>query len=94
MFCYKCGNEVVIDKRPWRTSTCPKCEAYLHCCLNCRFYEKNAHNECREPEAKWVRDKEIANFCDYFEANMNLKEVPLGIRRDDALKKLDALFKK
>ena len=94
MFCYNCNYDVPIKKRPWRQDTCPECNAYLHCCLNCRFYDPDAHNECREPQAKWVRDKEVGNFCDYFEASLERKSIDKNSRRDDARKKLDDLFKK
>lgn len=93
MQCYKCHTKITIEKQPRRSDTCPNCKAYLHCCLNCRFYDPLAHNKCREPQAEWVRDKEMANFCEFFEAatEAKLKE---SSRRDEALKKLNKLFKK
>ena len=36
-------------------------------CLNCRFYEPGAHNECYIPNTEWVGDKAGGNFCDEFE---------------------------
>jgi len=41
--------------------------AYLHSCMNCRFYEEHAHNNCYIPTTDWVADKEGPNFCDEFE---------------------------
>ena len=35
-------------------------------CKNCTFYEPGAHWDCRETIPEAVRDKERANFCDYF----------------------------
>ncbi len=52
-----------------RGGTCPQCGSDLHCCLNCRFYDPAKHNQCAEPQAEWVRDKESANSCDYFWPN-------------------------
>jgi hypothetical protein len=68
MNCFKCGTPypVTVD-RIGRTAACPKCDADLHCCRNCRHYSPAAHNACAEPKAEWVREKDRSNFCDYFE---------------------------
>jgi len=65
--CHRCRKDVPVEggKVP-RESYCPHCHAALHCCPNCRFHSPHAHNQCSEPVAEWVRDKEKANFCDYF----------------------------
>lgn len=47
--------------------TCPRCDADLHTCRNCRHYDAGAHHECRENQAEWVRDKDRNNRCDYFD---------------------------
>ncbi len=93
MQCYKCQSTIELDGQPGRSETCSKCSAYLHCCLNCTFYDPNAHNQCREPQAEWVKDKEMANFCDFFEAAASSTS-PDTSRKDEALKKLNDLFKK
>jgi hypothetical protein len=41
----------------------------MKCCFNCKFYDREAHHQCREPQAEWVRYKEKANFCSYFVPN-------------------------
>jgi len=92
MQCYNCQTTIELERKPGRNDTCPKCTSYLHCCFNCRFHDPAAHNQCREPQADWVKEKEMANFCDYFEA---VREVTSGpSKKDEALKKLDDLFKK
>ncbi len=65
---------------------------HLHCGHNCRFYDPAAHNQYHEPQADWVKEKELANFCDYFEAASEVTSGPA--KKDEALKKLDDLFKK
>ncbi len=65
--CHACSAAHVFDGAVPRRSTCEKCSADLHCCLNCRFYEPGAYNDCREPTAERVVDKAAANFCDSFE---------------------------
>ncbi|MFQ5824559.1 MAG: hypothetical protein ACE5JB_10930 [bacterium] len=93
MQCYNCHTTIAIDRQPSRNQTCPKCAAYLRCCRNCRFYDPMAHNQCREPQAEWVKDKEMANFCDYFDAASEIK-MNESSKREESLKKLNELFKK
>ena len=60
-------------------------------CLNCSFYEPGAYNDCRESQAERVLDKDRANFCDHFRYR---EGTAAGAgSRDDAKKKLEALFR-
>lgn len=93
MICYNCQTEIPLEAKVTRNATCPKCLAYLHCCRNCRFYDPNAHNQCREPQAEWVKDKEAANYCDFFEPGA-VGNVSRDSRKEAAKKNLDDLFKK
>lgn len=52
-----------------RSSVCSDCGADLHCCRNCRFYDQGSHYDCHETVDEEVRDKERANFCDWFSPN-------------------------
>jgi hypothetical protein len=69
MICWKCGTEIEVlaTARILTKDCCPSCDYDLHVCLNCRFYDPGAHNDCSETQAEWVQDKEKANYCDYFE---------------------------
>ncbi len=89
--CHRCGAEVALDRVGAR-DTCERCRAYLHCCRNCEFYEVGVHNDCREPGAEVVADKEAGNFCDYFRFG-SARAAP-GARPADARAKLDSLFRK
>jgi hypothetical protein len=55
-----------IDGVVSRSASCDGCGAELRCCLNCRFHDKSAYNECAEPSAERILEKGRANFCDYF----------------------------
>ena len=92
--CYRCGKEVEIERTVGRTEPCPHCDADLHCCLNCKFYDKTAHNECREPQAEPVADKEKGNFCDYFVFKDSAGTKPQSGPAVSAREKFDQLFKK
>lgn len=94
MFCYSCGAEVKLEsRRPGRGDTCAKCAAYLHCCRNCRFYDEKAHHQCREPQAEFVPDKAVGNYCDYFEAASQRGLDKSAARAAESRKKLEELFK-
>lgn len=49
---------------------CKACNAELHVCKLCVDYHTGYAKHCREPIAEEVRDKEAANFCDYFKPKM------------------------
>lgn len=64
--CFSCGKESSFADRVGRRDECSYCGADAHVCKNCEFYDEKAYNECRETSADVVREKERANFCDYF----------------------------
>lgn len=64
--CARCKKEIAVVEKVGRGDTCKNCGAWLHSCVNCRFYNPGKHNDCNEPQAEYARDKEAANFCDYF----------------------------
>jgi hypothetical protein len=91
--CYKCGTPLseTLKVMVGRRDTCPKCMTDLRCCKMCVFYDTKAYNDCREPQADRVQDKEKANFCDYFKIGSGTNP---DKDRQDALAKAAALFKK
>ena len=94
--CWKCGETVQLSagSRVGSRDTCPRCASDLHSCRNCDFYDPSKNNQCSEPQAEWVRDKEAANYCDYYRPNPALTR---GSRAtspaEGAKKKFDSLFK-
>ena len=65
--CWKCGAALAALSLPLRRlDECPKCRAELHVCRLCVDYDTRVAKHCREPTAEEVRDKEHANFCDFF----------------------------
>ncbi len=95
--CWKCGQGIQYPtgSRVGNRDTCSRCDADLHCCRNCQHYDPGKHNQCSETQADWVRDKEAANYCDYFYPNPVLlaKGGRAGSATDDVKKKFDNLFK-
>jgi len=89
--CIHCGKEVELIVKIGRRDECPHCHEDLHTCIQCRFYEREAHNQCREPRAEWVPDKGSANFCGYIEFGRDATEEKNDQAK--ARKQLEDLFK-
>lgn len=87
--------ELPPAQRVGAREACPRCDADLHACRNCRFYDPSKNNQCAEPQAEWVRDKEAANYCDYFQPNPVLyaRGGRASPSAEDAKKKFGSLFK-
>ncbi len=92
--CYKCATALseTLKVMIARSDTCPKCMTDLRCCKMCYFYDPKSYNECREPSADRITDKEKANFCDYFKIGSGANDADKA--KADALAKANALFKK
>jgi hypothetical protein len=73
--------------------TCGTCGADLHTCRNCAHHDPSAHNQCREPQAEWVADRERANRCDWFAPGDAQAGGALAAAQNKARSALDALFK-
>ncbi len=64
-------------------------------CRNCRFYEPGAHWDCRETISEPVREKDRANFCDFFMLSQKgtpPAKTPESDKSTDARSKFDNLF--
>ena len=92
--CYNCQHTFeLLPGIVGRSETCPKCSADVKVCLNCFFYDTSAYNECREPSAERVTQKDKSNFCDYFKLGNGTQNKNENVK-DSVLKDLDNLFKK
>ena len=73
-----------------RHEECSHCRAQLHVCRMCVYFDIRAPQQCREPVADNVSDKQRANFCGYFQINPQAFAGPSDRAADS--QKLDALF--
>ena len=91
--CYNCKEEIFLSSTEniARSEECPKCYVNLRACRMCDFYDKNSYNECREPTAERIVDKEKPNFCDFYKINTGINKEQV---KNDALAAANALFKK
>ena len=94
MNCYFC-RIVINEAKIYFRDECPSCGRDLHGCRNCFFYDPGAYQQCREPVTEPVRDKEKANYCDYFRPAQGVSGAATGADpAAEAKKKLEDLFKK
>lgn len=84
--CWKCQEPIEDGLEIFRTTDCSGCGSPLHSCVNCRFYEVGAHYDCHETIDEQVKDKEAANFCDYFSVNLIPISVSSPSKVDDVKK--------
>ncbi len=94
--CAVCGEKQRGDLQIVLESACWKCNADLHSCTHCRYFDSSAPGQCRQPQAEYVAAKAKRNACGHFEAkasqefadNQGGSETP-----SDAKSAFDALFK-
>lgn len=91
LVCFSCNKSLNLTGEISRREECPSCHADVHVCKNCHFYDRSAYNECREPQADVVREKDRSNFCDYFQ--LSGKGGASGPSKDDLKAQAEALFK-
>ena len=93
VYCQQCNKKAELEHKVGFREECPHCGSDLHTCLNCRFYDTSAYNECKESSAERVLNKDRNNYCEYFDPIKEGKDSVL-LDRAEQLKKAEALFKK
>lgn len=91
--CWKCGAS--IEDLPFplsRMAKCASCQADLHVCRLCRFYDTSRAHHCQEPIAEPVKDKQRANFCELFQVRPDAYHPEDTRQTDAARQQLAALF--
>ena len=91
--CWKCGASLADYSLPLRRlEECRACRAELHACRMCQFYDTTKAKSCGEPIAEEVKDKEHANFCDYFQPSPTAWRPAETSAAERARAELEALF--
>jgi hypothetical protein len=94
MKCVFCHTILDPAAQVGRNDTCPHCNKNLHCCKQCKSYDPNAFNQCREVSASRIVDKERSNLCEHFVLRGSPEALGRMDKAKQAKKALEALFKK
>lgn len=74
-------------------STCPKCRAALHSCVQCASFDPGARFQCLQPVAAAISPKDTANDCAWFSPSVRVERQTSSIRSDnDPKSAFDKLF--
>lgn len=93
LVCWNCGASLADLSLPLqRLDECRQCHAELHVCKLCEWYSIAVAKHCRETIAEEVKDKERANFCDYFKPREDAYSAASVDASSKAQAELDALF--
>ena len=91
--CWKCGASLKEIPLPFsRYSKCKSCQADLHVCRMCEFYDRTVSKMCREPIAEEVKDKQRANFCGYLQPSPRAYFAQDRSGADNSKSELESLF--
>src|SRR6476619_482837 len=66
--CASCGEKAPANISA--ESSCSKCNADLHTCRQCTYFDPGAHFECSQPITARVVNKHARNTCELFAARI------------------------
>ena len=93
LVCWRCGASLKDLPLPiTRLMQCKACNADLHVCRLCQFYNPRLHQKCNHDMAEPAREVDIANFCDYFKPRPDAFKPADKSSADAARAQLEALF--
>jgi len=93
LVCWHCGANIGDEPLPLsRSAMCAACRRDLRCCRMCLHYDAKLVHACREDRADPPRDKDRANFCEYFKPRDQAHVHPDRTPAEQAQASLEALF--
>ncbi len=93
--CSNCGAQACLDDEVPQSLTCENCGADLHSCVNCRFFDSSAPNQCLQPIEAALESKRAANACAHFKPKITVAlSVDSTSKATDARQAFADLFKK
>jgi NAD-dependent SIR2 family protein deacetylase len=75
--CSNCGTKIprASSDDIELNSTCPKCNASLHTCKHCAYFDPSQRFECTQPVTKRIERKDLPAKCDLFEIRTTVEKV-------------------
>jgi hypothetical protein len=93
LVCWHCGASLEAISLPLRRrEECPACRAELHVCRMCQSWDRGIARQCRQDDAEEVRNREQANFCDWFKPRPQAFDTAAAAAAQQAQDQLGALF--
>jgi hypothetical protein len=93
LHCWRCGTDLNSLSLPLaRLDECPECTVHLHVCRMCSYFDPVMTRSCREDDAEEVKEKERANFCDYFKPSAGAFDADIAAADRSAQAQLGTLF--
>ena len=94
--CKACGEKRRDLEELGPESTCRKCGADLHACVQCAHFDTSARFECTQPIPARIPDKKRRNACAFYGPAMSfdLTGTRAEATPDDARSAFDRLFRK
>ena len=90
--CAACG--ATVQANVSFETTCPKCNADLHTCRLCTYFDPGARFECRKPINARIVNKSARNNCELFAARTVVERETGSGKPTDARQAFANLFKK
>src|SRR3954465_14466347 len=90
--CAACA--AVVQANISRDTVCPKCNADLHTCRQCTYFDPGARFECRKPLTARIVNKGARNVCELFAARTVIERETSSGKPTDARQAFANLFKK
>jgi predicted RNA-binding Zn-ribbon protein involved in translation (DUF1610 family) len=90
--CSACGTKTPANINV--DSSCPKCNADLHSCRQCTYFDPGALLECSKPITARIVNKHARNTCELFAARIVVERETSSGPPTDARQAFAKLFKK
>ena len=95
--CARCGAELTVATAWSATAQCARCQADLHSCAQCAYFDTSASFECQQQIAARVSPKDVRNTCTLFQPRTTVERETKSATQpsspSSAKKAFDDLFK-
>ena len=93
--CAMCGKVMPVQFGVSTDSQCPSCQADLHTCKNCFYFDTGCRFECNQPITQRVSPKDKRNRCEFFRVRITVeRETSTAVSKiKDPRQAFDKLFK-